>query len=95
LASCYDAKTGQALYQDERLDASGDYYSSAIAAGGRIYLASERGTMLVLAAGDILNVLARNDLGAPVMATPAVIDDTLYVRAGNHLYAFKRQALAP
>src|SRR5262249_20189108 len=29
LASCYNAKTGQALYQDERLDAPGDYYASA------------------------------------------------------------------
>jgi outer membrane protein assembly factor BamB len=95
LASCYDAKTGRALYQDERLDASGDYYSSAVAAGGRIYLASERGVMLVLAAGDTLNVLARNDLAEPIMATPAIIEDTLYVRAGNHLYAFKRQPPRP
>src|SRR6185503_10412108 len=36
LASCYDAESGKAFYQDERLDSAGDYYSSAIAAGNRI-----------------------------------------------------------
>jgi outer membrane protein assembly factor BamB len=88
LASCYDAQTGKALYQDERLDAPGDYYSSAIAASDRIYLASQKGVMLVLAAGDYLNVLARNDLGEQVMATPALAEGTLYVRTADHLYAF-------
>ena len=77
LASCYDARTGQAFYQDERLEALGDYYASAVAAGGRIYLASEKGVVSVLATGDRLQVLARNDLGESVMATPAVVGGIL------------------
>lgn len=88
LASCYEAKTGKVLYQDERLDAPGDYYSSAVAASGRIYVASQNGIMLVLRAGDYLDVLARNNLGEQVMATPAIVDGKLYVRTANHLYAF-------
>src|SRR3989441_11627758 len=52
LASCYDAKTGKPFYQDERVGAPGDYYSSAVAANGKIYLASQPGLMLVLAAGE-------------------------------------------
>ncbi len=88
LASCYDAQTGKAFYQDERLGAPGDYYSSAVGADGRIYLASQNGAVLVLAAGESLNVLARNNLGEQVMATPAIVDGKIYLRTAGHLYAF-------
>ena len=91
LASCYEATTGKAFYQDERLGATGDYYSSAVAAHDRIYLVSESGVVLVLAAGDRLNVLARNDLGEAVMATPAIADGLLYVRSAKHLHAFQQR----
>ena len=89
LVSCYDAATGRVFYQDERLEAPGDYYASIIAGAGRLYLASQRGVVLVLAAGDSLQVLARSDLGEPIMATPAIIGDTLYVRTARSLYAFR------
>ena len=92
LASCYDARTGQPYYQDERLGAPGDYYSSAVAVDGRIYLASQNGVMLVLAAGDRLDVLARNSLGEQVMATPAIVDGRIYVRTAGQLYAFGNPA---
>ena len=88
LASCYDAKTGAQHYQAERMDASGDYYSSAVAADGRIYVASQRGTVVVIAAGDALKVLARNDLREPIFATPAIIDGRLYLRTEKHLFVF-------
>jgi len=88
LASCYEAKTGRVLYQDERLDAAGDYYASLVAAGGRIYAASQKGRVVVWKAGDTLDILARNDLGEEIMATPAVVDSKLYVRTGQHLFAF-------
>jgi outer membrane protein assembly factor BamB len=88
LASCYEAKTGKPLYQDERLDAGGDYYASLIAAGGRIYAASQQGVVTVWEAGDQLKILARNDVGEQVMATPATVGNTLYVRTAGHLYAF-------
>lgn len=88
LASCYDAKSGAQHYQAERMDASGDYYSSAVAADGRIYVASQRGTVVVIAAGDALKVLARNDLREPIFATPAIIDGRLYLRTEKHLFVF-------
>lgn len=88
LASCYEAKTGRARYQDERLDAAGDYYASLVAANGHIYAASQKGVLVVWEAGDELKVLARNDLGEQVMATPAVVDGHLFVRTEKHLYCF-------
>ena len=88
LASCYEAKTGKSFYQDERLDAGGDYYASLVAAGGRIYAASQQGTVVVWEAGDQLKILARKDIGEQVMATPAAVGNALYVRTAGHLYAF-------
>ncbi|HUR47204.1 MAG TPA: PQQ-binding-like beta-propeller repeat protein [Candidatus Saccharimonadales bacterium] len=88
LASAYEAKTGKVLYQDERLGAIGDYYSSAVAAQGRIYAASQKGMVVVFEAADYLNVIARNDLHENVMSTPAVAGDRIYYRTANHLFAF-------
>ena len=71
--------------------AEGEYYASPIAANGRIYVASSRGTITTIRAGDALEVEARNDLGESVMATPAIADNKLYVRSANYLWAFGRK----
>jgi hypothetical protein len=44
--------------------------------------------VVVFAARDKLDVLARNDLGEEIFATPAVAEGTLYVRTSGHLWAF-------
>lgn len=88
LASCLDAQTGRVLYQEERLDALGDYYSSPVAAAGKICATSQSGVVVVYRAGDTLDVLARNALDEAVLATPAIVEGTLYVRTKSRLYAF-------
>lgn len=89
LASAYDVKSGSPLFQGERLDASGEYYASAVTANDRVYVASQRGTISVLdTRSDNLKVLARNDLKAPVFATPAIVDGVIYVRTDKELMAF-------
>ena len=87
VVSCMDAKSGILLYR-QRLGVTGPYYSSPIAAHGRIYVASGKGVMTVFAAGDDLHVLAKNNLEERVLATPAVVEDKLYVRSANYMYAF-------
>jgi len=71
----------QAALRQERLGAEGEYYASPIAANGHIYLASSRGTITTVLAGDALEVEARNDLANPSLATPAIADDKLLVRS--------------
>jgi outer membrane protein assembly factor BamB len=91
LASCYDARTGRIVYQAERVNAPGDYYSSAVAADGRVYVASQKGTVVVIDAGDEvkeLHVLARNEMGEQVFATPALLDGRIYLRTEKHLFVF-------
>ncbi len=88
LASCYDARTGRVLYQDERLDAPGDYYASLVAGGDKVIAISQKGVATILAAGDSLKILARNAMGSEVMATPALVQGTLYIRTPDQLFAF-------
>ena len=88
LASCFEARTGRVLYQEERLGTVGDYYASPVAAGGKICAAAQPGTVVIYKAGDSLDVLARNSLGEPIIATPAIAEGRLLVRTAAHLYCF-------
>jgi outer membrane protein assembly factor BamB len=82
-----DAATGQVVYRG-RIGVPGPYFSSPVIAGGRFYVASGDGVVSVLSLGDHLDVLAKNDLGEAVMATPAVVGGVLYVRTASALFAF-------
>jgi len=80
----YDLKTGALLYR-ERTGAT--HSASPIASDGRVYLAAEGGEMIVLKAGRTFEILARIDMGAPLMATPAISNRTLFIRTPSEVYA--------
>ena len=63
-----------------------------MAADNKIYIASEEGVIVVLAAGDQLNVLARNKLDGGILATPAIVEGKIYVRTESQMYAFATPA---
>jgi outer membrane protein assembly factor BamB len=88
ILSSFDLATGERLYR-ARLEVGAGFSASPIASDGRIYLASEDGAVFVVAAGREFRSLARNDMGEPLMATPAVSDRTLYVRGARHLFAVR------
>jgi outer membrane protein assembly factor BamB len=90
IVTAYDAESGEELYQKRALP-SGSYYASPIAANGNVYFASmEEGVVTVLKGGtDSPEVVVENPpLGERIIATPAIADDTLYIRTDNHLWAF-------
>ncbi len=90
IVTACDAKTGEELYM-ERVAAPGSYYASPVAANGNIYFtALSDGTVTVVKAGSNKpEVVATNPkLGERVAATPAIADDTLYIRTEKHIYAF-------
>lgn len=88
IVHCRDVADGREVYRG-RLDAPGGYYASPVVGDDKIYFSSDQGRITVLAAGDSLKVLAQNDLGDRIMATPALVDNTIYVRTDRHLYAFR------
>ena len=64
----------------------GNYPSSPLAAGGKLYFSSQEGTTTVVEAGPEFSVLATNKLDGAIMASPAVVDGELIMRAGEYLY---------
>jgi len=89
MVSCYDAKTGRPLYQQERLNALGNYYASPVAADGRVMVASLDGKVTVFAAGgDAPKILSQSDFKERIAATPALVRNQVYVRTPTALYAF-------
>jgi outer membrane protein assembly factor BamB len=89
LVSAYDTKNGHPIYQDERINAPGDYYASAIGADNRIYFTSQNGVVTVIAAlNGSPTILGQNKLGEQTMATPAPVENTLLYRTATTLYCF-------
>jgi outer membrane protein assembly factor BamB len=80
---CLDGATGKELYR-ERL--GGDFNSSPIAGDGRIYLSNNDGRTFVVAAGREFKLLATNELGERITASPAVVSKTIIYRTDSHLY---------
>ena len=80
-----DARTGKAL-KEGRLQASGDYYSSPVAADDKVFLLNVRGQLTVISAQGKWEVLHTADFSEDAYATPAIADNRLYLRTAGHLY---------
>ena len=83
-----DAKSGKEAFPQARLSPGGIFYASPVAGDGKVYLCSDAGMVIVLKASEKYEVLAENDLGETIRATPALMDGVVYVRTAGHVYAF-------
>jgi outer membrane protein assembly factor BamB len=89
-AACCDATTGETIWS-ERL--GGNVSASPILIDGKIYAIGEEGNAYVLAAAPRFQLLAKNSVGEPVLATPAVADHRLFVRGQQHLFCIAKPAV--
>ena len=80
ICSAFNLHTGKAFWEIKRLQNYGEYFASPVAGDGKIYVAGGNGFVVVLEEGPALNVLGKNDLGADLIATPAIADNRLYFR---------------
>ena len=84
----YDAKTGERKFQQRLLENTASAFtSSPVANDGKVYVASEDGQLIVLKAGPVFERIAQNDMGASVLATPAISEGRLLVRTQGQLIA--------
>jgi outer membrane protein assembly factor BamB len=83
----YDARTGDKKYQERLAGGTAAFTASPIASNGKIYLANEDGQVFVLKAGSTYELLSLNDMGASVLATPAISEGRLLFRTQQHLMA--------
>jgi outer membrane protein assembly factor BamB len=90
ILACYDLRSGEKRYEQRLPKVGSGFSASPVAADGRLYLPSEDGDILVVKAGPELELIGRNSIGQPLMATPAISGDTLYVRGEHDLFAIGR-----
>ena len=87
ILSAVDLQTGSVRWQ-ERL--GGNFSASPIQAGGLIFFSSEEGVTTVIRPGARFDRVAVNQLDAPILASIAVSDRSLFVRTATHLYRLRR-----
>jgi outer membrane protein assembly factor BamB len=92
-----DAMTGDLVYRQRIGRGAQTYSASAVAAGGNIYFASERGEVTVIEEGREFKEVASNEMDEIVMATPAISGDRLLIRSVRNLYCLapKSQPKSP
>jgi outer membrane protein assembly factor BamB len=61
--------------------------ASPVMAAGKLYISSEDGDVYVVKAGATYELLSKNPIGEPILATPALAGDLLLVRGAKHLFA--------
>lgn len=88
--SCYEARTGNRVYQIRLADGRTGFSASAVAGDGKIYYTGEDGEVHVVKAGPQFELLAKNPMGEVCMATPAISEGRLYFRTQGHLIAIGR-----
>lgn len=86
-------ETGEVLKQARLAGALGSYWSSPVAADGKIFLANEEGKIVVVRADADWEILAVNNLDEEIFATPAILDSRIYVRTRAALYCFAKKRI--
>jgi outer membrane protein assembly factor BamB len=84
--SCLEAKTGTPIFGPRRLPGFQMIYSSPVGAGGKVYVMSRNGVMLVIKSDGDYALVAANQLEDSFSASPAIIADELFLRGERHLY---------
>jgi outer membrane protein assembly factor BamB len=87
ILSVLDAKTGKPHYQLQRLEGLAEVFSSPVGANGRVYLTSREGTTLVIRHGPTFEVVAKNTLDDGFDASPALVDNEIFLRGYKYLYS--------
>lgn len=81
-AHCFDAKTGAEQWE-HRL---GRQHASLVSAGGLVYFLNDFGVCHVIRGSNKLEVVAKNELGEPTYASPALSNGQIFLRGERHLF---------
>ena len=83
IASCFEARTGKRHWM-ERLP--GGHSPSPVSADGLVYFVSDRGVTTIIRPSETFAVIAKNELGEPVSASPAISQGQIFLRTHQNLY---------
>jgi outer membrane protein assembly factor BamB len=84
---CLDPASGETLWSDAFPKSRGAFYASPLIAGGKLYAPREDGMVFVANVEDgKFELLAENDMGESVIASPVPSADRLFIRGEKHLF---------
>jgi outer membrane protein assembly factor BamB len=83
-----DPQTGKSDWSAAFPKASGNFYASPVIAAGMLYAIREDGSAYVAAIEPTFKLLAENNLGERVIASPAACEGRLLVRGEQNLLCF-------
>ncbi len=90
IGTCLNVETGESIWQKRF---PGRFTASPIAAEGNIYFIDESGTTTVVdASANEYREVAKNPLGEPVFASPAISQGRLFIRTTRHLFCIGKAA---
>jgi len=92
ILSCFDADDGMPVYRE---NLSARFRSSPSLVGDRLYLFSEAGDAVVIAAGREFRRLGLGNMGEAVFSCASFAHGRMYIRGERHLFAFGERAPAP
>lgn len=90
IISCFNVATGEPYFSASRVNGIRSTYASPVVAGGHVYLTGRSGTTVVIKDAEELEVVATNSVGEGVDATPAPVDDQLFIRGEKHLFCIAK-----
>ena len=86
IASCHNARTGEIVGQLRLGEARREGFSaSPVVVEGKVYFTNDDGETFVLSTAPDFKLLHVNRLGAPTLASPALVDSRWYFRTAGHL----------
>jgi hypothetical protein len=77
-----DASNGERIWQ-ERVE--GVFSASPVAGAGHVFFPSEGGTTFVVKAGAKPEIVAKNDLGERIIASPSIAGGRIFLRTDGHV----------
>ena len=87
ILSCFNVSTGQAYYGPQRMEGiEGNVFASPVGAANRVYISGGNGTTLVIKHGPQFEVIAQNVLDSSFTASPAIVENEIYLRGDKYLY---------
>ena len=88
IITCLNARTGETVWQ-ERLGRPRreGISASPIVVDDKLFVTNDEGQTFVLKTGPEFEILHVNDIGAPTLASPALVDGIWYIRTADSLFA--------
>ena len=85
---CMDAKTGQEYYHERTHRQR--HRASPVFVDGKVICVARDGMISVIKAGKTFKLLAQNNMGDSIAASPALSGGTMYLRSFNSLWAIRK-----